>query len=460
MSHRGVRPAWKAISYTGSSAVAMRSVADALRGRFIDVWEIEAWKNFLLRSVSVFGKHATRFAAKQLILNSIVEPVWAERIMANDLASWAVSLYEDLNWPWNAIIVGSPAGGVAHLALAMGVPFLSQSFSSNYRCSVPVDDVRAYQAFGERLSGQITSRNSDLAVINHYDPLHDRLAIKHCNRIRYKLLDLPVAYRSFIMNYVRPGGTIFFSNCRYAWPSYFTGERQWFQVGGLGSVNPWAFIQGRPEFAELQAKTGHNHWGLGDRMAFDLPEAEWGTQPPLRETVKQFADQYGYRFVGLEAGHPRDFSVMAFDVWKRLFEDAGIEPQGVLIETGTQVAPLAARLGRLLPLWLPGSYKDSVTFLRDMTTQFPEDKPVVWLPQPDFAPSFDSATWEQWLEPLAGKAVLPMGARRRSYPQDPAALLSGREEIMQWVSKNLAEIPNTLAPGKLVEEAIAARLRP
>jgi len=262
---------------------------------------------------------------------------------------------------------------------------------------------------------------------------------------------------------LRPGGTIFFSDCRYTWPMYFVGERCWFQVGGLGAVSPWEFIQGRPEISELQREAGSaplGHWRLQGRMAFEMPESEWGSMPPFREMVQRFSRQHDYHFVGLEGGHPQDFSLMAFYVWQRMFEAAGIEPQGVLIETFTQVAPMATRLGALLPLWLPWNCEDSLEFLHKMAGLFPDDKPLLWLPLPNFVETFDMVPWEAWLQALDGMTVHPLGMHPHLYPVNPAALYGGREAIMAWVESHPAPVVNAASVNTLLEEARAARLRP
>jgi hypothetical protein len=441
MAAQPERPAWLAIGREDSSAVAMRSVAAALRGEFVEVWNVRPWQQGALRLIALAGKRVSIAVIEHFVAASSVDPVWAQRITTSDLASWAVSLYGELEGPRDALIVGAPNGGVAHLATAMDAPFLSQHFVTSYRDPTPVDDVATYQAHGAALAGQILSRNPDLAVINHYDPLHDRFLVGRVNHIRYKLLDLPEAYRTFIRQTLRPGGALIFTDCRYSWPMYFIGERHWFQVGGLGAVEPPAFIQGRhPEIAALQAAAGAapvGNWGLKAHTAFEMPESEWGALPPLRDRVARFADENGYRFLALEGGHPETFSYLAFRVWRRLLKRAEIEPQGIFVETFTQVAPAAARRTALLPLWLPWNCEDSLDFLRralrDLKqTPLLKDKPILWMPLPNFVETFDMAPWSGWLEALSGIApayrvagsnVHPLGMRPHLYPADPTALI-------------------------------------
>ncbi len=463
------REAWDTINRADSAAVAMRAVSATLRGEWLNIWDLTRWQGILLRLASYLGQRTAINTIERFTATSGIDPLWASQITTEDLATWAVSLYnsklEQPAAPLEAVIVGAPNGGVIHLATALGVPFLSQSFLTSFRqpCVHP-DDVAAYQAYGADLADKVTQHNSDLAVINHYDPLHDRLLVKYLNHIRYKLLDLPYAYQAFILERVRSGGTIFFSDCRYSWPLYFVGERQWFQVGGLGGVRPREFIQGHPSIAKLQRAAGvkpRGHWALEGRMAFEMPESEWGMMPPFREAVQNFARQYGYQFKPLDGAHPQDFALMAFNVWRTLFAEAGVEPRGVLLETFTQIAPHAVRLGGLLPVWLPWNYAGCLTFLRQIRSAFPEGKPVFWLPLPDFADTFDRASWDDWMEALDGLDVHPVGMKRRLYPFTPGALYTTHRAMARWVKRHRPEKPIThvIAPATVAEEARVARIR-
>ncbi len=456
------RPAWKAISRTDSSAVAMRSVAAALRGEPLNVWEIADWQRKLLRLVGKGGKRAAIAAVERFIAASAIDPSWADQISTDDLVTWAVSLYDGVSGPFDAIIVGAPNGGVAHLATALGVPFLSQHFVSSYRDSSPLDDVETYQTHGAALAGRILPRNTNLAVTNHYDPLHDRFLVKYVNHIRYKLLKLPKVYQHFIDRVLKPGGTIFYVDCHYPWLMYLMGDRHWFQVGGLGAVTAQEFVKGRPEIAALQkadGTSGAGHWGLKSRLAFEMPESEWGTLPPLREDVERFARDNNYRFFPLDGGQPEFFSRLAFRVWQRLLTQAQVAPQGVLLETFTQVAPWAVRNSALLPVWLPWNCTDSVDFLHQMQPSFPADKPVLWMPLPNFVETFDTASWDSWLTTLNGHSVLPLGMSPALYPADPSGMFAVQEALQEWVEAHPSPVTQTLPVDALLEEFSALRRR-
>lgn len=452
-----------------SASVIMRAVAAALRGEFVEVWDVNAWQQGLLKLAAVGGKKAVSAAVERALATSGADPALAARLTTGALATWAVALYDETRGPFDTLIIGAPSGGIMHLATALEAPFLSQHFLVSYKDATPADDVETYLAHGNALAEPALRRNRDLAVINHYDPLHDRLMVRYVNHLRYKLLDLPEVYKAFIFQTLRPGGTILFADCRYSWPMYFIGERHWFQVGGLGGLHAADFVDGRhPDIAALQEAAGAEpvgHWGLKGRAAFEMPESEWGALPPLHQRVAQFARENAYEFVALEGPHPEHFSMLAFRVWDKLLRRAGIEPQGIFLETCTQVAPAATRAAALLPVWLPGNGADSLDFLRRIQRGFRlnlelRNKPIFWLPQPNFVEPCDMAPWDAWPEALNGLDVHPLGMRPQFYPADPAALYAPRQALQEWVAAHPRPVTERAPLEMILEEARVLRRQP
>ncbi len=459
---------WEAISREDPSAVVMRSVAAALRDEFVEIEDAGILGRHALDLLALGGKKPLLAAFKRMGPAS-ADSAMARRITANILAGWAVSFYADVQGPFNAIIIGAPNGGIAHLATAMRAPFLSQHFLVNFSDSTPPDDVEIYQKHGAALVEETLSRNRDLAAINHYDPLHDRLTVQYVNQIRYKLLELPEAYKNFISENLRPGGILVFADCRFSWPMYFINERHWFQVGGLGGLAPRDFIEGvHPQIAALQASAGAEpvgNWGLKGQTAFDMPESEWGALAPFHDRVAQFARDNAFEFVALEGAHPQFFSYLAFRVWRKLISEARGKPQGVLLETFTQVAPAAVRAAALLPVWIPRNCSNSLGYLRRIQREFRHypalrDKPVLWMPQPTRLESFDGASWDNWLESLSGLDVHPLGMRPRLYPLDPMARYAARQALMAWVRAHPAPVEATASLSLIIQEARVLRRQP
>jgi len=429
----------------------MRSVAAALRGEFFQPQDMPDWVAGLATLLGGLGRRFNVWAVDCSQSMTGIAPEVADRITSADLAEHALGFYRGVQGPFDAVIVGAPNGGVAHLATALGAPFLSQHMLTSFRDHKHADDIHIYAEHGTELARRVLSRNADLGVVNHYDPLHDRFLVRWVNHIRYKLLDLPQAYREAIRVWLKPCGTIVFSDCRYPWHQYRVGERHTFQVGGLGGVADEEFLSGRPEIEAVQ-RAERSPWVGGWRLDLPLevqPESEWGTLPELRGACEAFARQSGYDFLPLTADHPEGFSLLAFHAHQALLRKAGLQPQGVLVDCFTQVNPVAPRLSSLLPLWLPFNCTDSLDLMRRSVGEWPQDLPVLFAPLPNFAPAFDTVRLDVWLQVLGGLDVHLLGIDPRWYPEDLAGLFRFAPALKRWCEGHPAPVRAHLSPDEL-----------
>jgi len=426
----------------------MRSVAAALHGRFLTPFALSGLERAALSATALLGQQAVRGLVGQGVRCRGVARSWADRVSAEGLASWATQLYKDSVGPHDTLLIGAPNGGVAHIATALGAPFLSQHFLISFRDPTTPDDIQTYYEHGAALAQRILAREPMVAVVNHYDPLHDRYLVRWLNHIRLKLLDLPEAYRAFIRKRLRPGGTLIFTDCRYPWLQYRVGSRHTFQVGGLGDVRDWEFIEGRPEIEALRGEPGG--WSLPGRTLEVQAESEWGAVPPLREIVESFALAHGYRFLPLPGDHPEWYARLALTAHRRLSEKEGREPAGTVIEVFTQSNPAAPLAARLLPLWLPFNCTDSLRFLRAMRSELPANRPILITHLPNFIATFDTAKWSAYQETLAGFDLQVLGMRERLFPSDPAGLWRPAQELARWCRQHPNPVSARLAPEELL----------
>jgi len=442
---------------TDSSSVCMRSVAAALRGEFFQPQDMPAWVGQAASLLAMLGRRFNNWVVDLSQSMTGIAPEVADRITTADLADHALGYYRGVQGPFDAVIVGAPNGGVAHLATALQAPFLSQHLLTSFKDHKHADDIQTYAVHGTDLARRVLRRNPDLAVVNHYDPLHDRFLVRWVNHIRYKLLDLPQAYRDAIRSWLKPGGVIVFIDCRYPWQQYRVGKRHTFQVGGLGGVTDEQFLSGLPEIEAMQRSERSafvGGWHL-DLPLETQPESEWGALPELRAACEAFARQNGYAFVPLTADHPDQYSALAFRAHRAVLRKEGRPPQATLIDCFTLVNPVAARLSSLLPLWLPFNCTDSLAFLKRMLPEVPRGMPVLFAPLPNFAPAFDTVSIGAWLEALAGYDVHLVGINPRQYPQDLAGLFRFAPALQAWCARHPAPVQARLSAEEL--QALAAQ---
>jgi len=437
----------------------MRSVAAALRGEFLPAYDTGWFLGRAAQLLSRLGPDLNAWLVNRVLSTGGTAHEVADRITTAHLARHALSFYEGLEGPYEALILGAPNGGVAHLATALHVPFLSQHFLTSFRDHKHADDIETYQAHGTALAQRVLARNPDVAIINHYDPLHDRFLVRWVNHIRYKLLDLPQTYQRAIRRWLVPGGTIILVDCQYPWRQYRVGERHTFQVGGLGGVSDEEFLTGRPEIAAMQRREGSPFAGRSRRgWRLDLPletqpESEWGTLAEFRQACQSFAEANGYRFLSLTGDSPEYYSTVAFQAHQAVLRKEGREPQGTFVDCFTQVNPLAMRLSSLLPLWLPFNCTDSLSFLKRMVPLLPKGGPVLFALVPNFSRSFDTVKVDAWLEAMSGFEVHLLGINPRHYPADLAALFRFTPAVERWCASHRAPVQARLSLDELQEIA-------
>jgi hypothetical protein len=143
------------------------------------------------------------------------------------------------------------------------------------------------------LAQTVLRNNTQPRVVQHYDPVRARLLLGSHNVLRFKLLDMPVAYQSFIRTRLRPDGTIIFADCSYTWLQYRLGDWYTFQVGELGGPTAEEHKSGSTRIEALQGADGSAHpegWALGGMPSQFRPESEWGTVHLLRVEAEAFAN--------------------------------------------------------------------------------------------------------------------------------------------------------------------------
>ncbi len=424
-------------SREGSSPVCVRSAAAALRDQWLDVYGLSSGQRLGLRAISHLGPRVVRAVVERNQRGVGLDPRLASAIDVEAAAQQHIDEYDGLDEPFDAVLVGAPNGGVAHLANALGAPFLSQHFVFSFRGNSVTDDVAAYQRHGTSLAEPILARNPGVAVINHYDPVHDRWLISSLNHIRLKLLSLPGAYRRFITARLRPGGALVFVDCISKWQQYRIGPRHTFQVGGLGGLSDQYFL---------------DRWPL-DFPIEDQPESEWGTLPELGEALEGLARERGYRFVSLRGPNPEWYATRAYEVWQRLFERASTEPWGTLIEMFTCVNPAAVRASSLIPLWLPWNCTDSLASLRQMTPRFDRARPVLFTPLSNFSLTPDTVSWDEWVAALSEFDAQLLGQRRWLFPSDPVALWRTGEALRGWCELHPRRCDGKMAVDEVMQSA-------
>ena len=404
-----------------SGTRVVREVAEALTGEGRSILECYPWgSRTFLGLVSLFPPE-TRigFIEWGMRLSVGHDARDAGRVDLDSLMRWCIDQYP-AGRQYDAIVVGSPNGAVAHLAAMLGAPLLTTSFGLTFRHpTIDADDHLAYLESSRAVIDSILAANEDddVELIAHYDPLHDRSLVKVVDFVRVKLRDLPACYRGFIDRHLAPDGRLILIDCAYSWPQYELRDRAYLQIGGLGGFVPETFVE---------------RWPLGLPLS-TRRESEWGCPERFAQSVRRFASNRGTDVLEIRYDHPWDYSLLAYDAYLAC---GGVRSDRLLIDCFNHLNPRTNVETGIPGLWLPFNTEEGLAFVEEAL----HGKTFDWIGfalLPSFAESPDTAPLAPWIDLLGRfRSVELFGIDPRLYPADPVAPF--------WFAHRMAELREEL----------------
>jgi len=426
-------------SQESSSPIITRAVSSALLNKPFEVYNFSRWQRLALRAIGFLPAEVAEWIIPRVNNTNALDHRDVESLETKDLVNARIADYSYCNEKYPAITLGVGMGGTtAHISLALGGPFLPQAFVLTLKNGTMTGDVNAYNQITLETAKRITKNNPELMTIQHYDPVHDGWLVKRVNHLRLKLIDLPEEYKSFIRRKLQKNGTVVFLDGRAKWKRFRTGDRNVFQVGGWGDIQPDEFITGSDRLTKFakNEKLVYSHWKLDDFEIEEGPESEWGVEPGLGEALEEFCNQEGIQFIRIAYSDPNDFSRLAYQTKKQLLEKEGIKPSGVVVEMFSQFDAQIIENSSLIPLWLIFNTKDSLEFLKNMKEFFPENCPIFFSGLATFSRTPDLVKWIEWKNALNDYRVINIGARESHFPADAKALLDWKKPLENWAKNN------------------------
>lgn len=405
-----------------SSMVTVRAAASALKGEMFSPYKVAPYQEALLRLTSIFGREAVSRIAAKFSCNIGIHPEKVSKVNSSLAARWTTARYKG-SGKCNAVIVGAPSGGAAHLSTMLKAPFLTQHFllCIKHRKTAP-DDIKEIAAHGITAARKIRKNDEALEVIVHYDPVHDRLLAGCVNTVRLKLTALPKEYRNFINQKLKPGGAVIFIDVKYTWLQYAVEDHIHIQVGGLGGISDKEYLNGSERLDRWLTSIGSPHrggWQLSGYPLEAMPESEWGTYPGLKDELKEFAGQNGYKFIEISADHPEQVSEIAAE----LFIKHVSKPTRWFFDCFTSINPFFNLSTGAVPVWLPFNCSDSYSyaenFLENKKDLFSDDSIIYFTLTPNFVATPDQVEPAEWHKLFSryGKAK-PVAVNWKLYPAD------------------------------------------
>lgn len=343
-----------------------------------------------------------------------------ERISFDAISRWIVDLFPRRGYP--AAFIGSSNGALTHLAAALQVPWLPQTFLCPIRrpWSDPDDVARAFSD-GRQVTERLLKAQPSMSVHHMHDPNQDRLMLRTMSYFRLKHRSLPPAYRDFLSHCLPAGATIYIDECTHEWPVTRTSDRSVFQFGAVGGLQPVEYFEGNEELRRYFRRYRVNREKWNPPAPDDsAPEAEWGFDPALMEDLVNLAHKRAWRIVRLRFDHPEALSPLTVALYKAWYESLGISAARLLVESFILLGPRHALRLHALPLWLVFAVRPSQQRLADFLDRQPRFDEIDLLLFSHGTEGAGLAGMAGWRRQLA-KARLRgrfIGVNENRYPRD------------------------------------------
>jgi hypothetical protein len=344
----------------------------------------------------------------------------AYEVDAAAIARWIAAQYPGPAYP--GVVIGTRHGSAAHLAAAMGVPWLPSGFDLDVRwpdgCAT---DGAAAMAYGAAVATRILDGNRGVAVRQVHDPVRmsDAAGCRVHLNIRWQWL--PIQLRSFLDSQVRPGGFALVVRDVGSWPVLDTGDGFSCQVGSSTTGLNLATYANGPDLSNLMRRTGSvATWPTGRYRRFGV---EYGVEPGIEAGVRQWAEDREGRVFSILYHGAEALSAAVADIYREWLRDQGKTGNRLVVSAGRLLDPWQTIRAGLVPYWCGTSTRAGVAAAELWMAGSPPFSSVDVLPEPP------GATWSQ-VAPLAQWSVLTQFASRRgvvspavarAYPLRPLA---------------------------------------
>ncbi|MCG5075128.1 hypothetical protein [Paraburkholderia tagetis] len=355
-----------------SAAAMAQALASALHGEPFASPSQSPMLDRLMPAINALPTRPREWAYIVGGMSEGIDPGDAGRLDIERIAGWITGLYP--REPASCAFVGSSNGAMIHLAAALGAPWLPQTFLCPVRApfSDP-DDVEHSFSASRRIVDAMLAADGRIAVHQMHDPNQDRLMLHSIRYFRVKHRRLPLAYREFLLGNLERGATLYVVDCTRDWPVTRTSDRSYFQFGATGGATEDEYLQGGERVRALLQRDGSARTRWEPPPAdMRVPEAEWGFDAALYAELERLAAGMDWRIVTIRFREPEALSFAAAQVYRRWYEDAGIESRHLLVDSFLLMDPLTTLRLHAVPFWLLFGVEPSAAALQ----RFLEDEPA------------------------------------------------------------------------------------
>ncbi|WP_327027093.1 hypothetical protein [Micromonospora sp. NBC_01739] len=396
----------------GSTArVLVAAIARGLRGEdCADLGQVGPMSRFVGTPDPVRRAVAVRSAGRVALTAGQAAEVDAARV-----AEWFVGQYPAGRYP--GVLLGSPHGAAAHLAVALGVPWLPAGFEMvAHWPKGSVDRPRAALDHGAALAGRMLAGNPDLHLRQVHCPASRGALASATVALTARWLSLPQAYRRFLAQRLEPGAPVVVLRDARTWPVFEAAEGHSFQVGCPASgLDPVDFHPDSHTLRQVLRSAG------GDGAQWEPPEistppegAEHGVEAGFDSSVAGWAGREGHPLHQIVVPSPAALSAATADLYRRWLRAAGKTGNRLVVECGRLLDPWQVVRAGMVPYWCENATRRCVEQAEWWLAGSEPFTSVDVLPEPPGVRSPALAGLPQWL------AVAGFGRRRRALDRTAA----------------------------------------
>ncbi|BCJ62971.1 hypothetical protein [Micromonospora endophytica] len=333
----------------------------------------------------------------------------AAEVDAGRVARWFAEQYPCRRYP--GILIGSPHGAAAHLAVALGVPWLPAGFEMiAHWPQGAVDRPQAALDHGAGLAGRLLAGNPDLHLRQVHCPASRGALAGATVLLAARWRRLPAAYRRFLSERLAPGAPVLLLRDGRTWPVLGAADGHSFQVGCPGSgLDPVDFHPDSHALRQVLRSAG------GNGARWEPPEvcappaaAEHGVESGFELDVRQWASRHDSRMHRLLFPAPEVLSAAVADLYRHWLRGAGKTGDRLVVECGRLLDPWQVLRAGLVPYWCENATRRNVEQVEWWLAGSDPFSSVDVLPEPPGVRSPALAGLPQWL------AVAGFGRRRRA----------------------------------------------
>jgi hypothetical protein len=353
--------------------------------------------------------HSSRVAATAVPIDHV------GRVDADAVAQWVVDQYGDGAYP--TAVLGSAHGSAAHLALALGAPWLPLAFDVDVAWPEGSTlNLDAAMRHGGQVAQELIGRNPSVRVKQVHDPVRygHLTARQSSHHIAWR--DLPEPYRRFLRTRVRADGQLLLVKDERRWPDASNGEHAAFQLGSPTSGLRWShYLDELATVSPACAATARMLLGQG---ASSGTPAEYGVATDVERELHRWANEQGRTLVGIGYRSPELLSAAVADLYRAWLRAAGKTGNRLAVECGRLLDPYHVVRAGLVPYWCEVSTSAAVSAAEDWLAGSEEFTVVEPIPEPTGSSWSTVAHLEQWNGLVAFASVHGSIDRRlaRVYP--------------------------------------------